>query len=203
RVWAPVTVIVTDEGLNGLHCHVINDTAESFRGSLRVSLFTRGELRTEEAERAVDVAARGSCTVRAETMLDGFRDVSYAYRFAPPAQDVVAVTLLDPEGAVVAEAVYLPLGQARPVEADLGLRAEAVGGPEDGWSLRISTRRFAQWVVVEVPGYRAEDSWFHLPPQASRLVALEPLDPAAPPDRPAGRVRALNAQPAARVAVAP
>ncbi|HUI05026.1 MAG TPA: hypothetical protein VLZ77_15910, partial [Acidimicrobiales bacterium] len=131
RVWAPVTVIVTDEGLNGLHCHVINDTAESFRGSLRVSLYTRGELRTEEAERAVEVAARGSCTVRAETMLDGFRDVSYAYRFAPPAQDVVAVTLLDPEGGVVAEAVYLPLGQARPVEADLGLRAEAVGGPED------------------------------------------------------------------------
>ena len=39
RVFRPVAILLTDEGLNGLRLHLVNDTAASFRGRLRVELF--------------------------------------------------------------------------------------------------------------------------------------------------------------------
>jgi len=198
RAWAPVTVLVTDEGLNGLHCHVVNDTAEEFSGTLRVALFARGALRIDQADRALQVAARSGVTIGTGAVVEGFRDISYAYRFAPPAHDVVVVTLLDGAGTVVAEAVHLPLGQSRPLEADVGLVAVASPGEEGCWTLRVATTRFAQWVSVEAPGFVPEDSWFHLPPEGTRTLVLASLGES---ERPRGRVRALNAQQAARIEV--
>jgi beta-mannosidase len=62
----------------------------------------------------------------------------------------------------------------------------------------VTTRRLAQWVVVEVPGFRPSDSWFHLAPGTTRTVALERTDGG---ETPAGQVRAVNALTAARIAV--
>ncbi len=105
----------------------------------------------------------------------------------------------------MADAVHLPLGLDRPVEPDVGLAATVVDvAPEDGgrWSVDVSTRRFAQWVEFDVPGFEADDSWFHLAPGATRRVGLRRVggdDPgtAAGPD---GTIRAFNAVAAARVA---
>ena len=69
-------------------------------------------------------------------------------------------------------------------------------GPDGGWSVSVTTRRLAQWVVVEVPGYRPSDSWFHLAPGATRTVTPPGRDGA---DRPGGHGRALNAQTTARI----
>ncbi len=196
RVLAPVAVIVTDEGLNGLHLHLVNDGAEAFVGEVVVELFARGEVRVEEVRRTVAVPGRGHLLVEAGTLFDGFRDVSYSYRFGPPAYDVVAVGLRDGDGETVSDAVHLPAGLERPFEADLGLEAVARLRADGDWDLSVSTRRFAQWVVVEVPGLRPSDSWFHLPPGATRTVVLHRTGDV---ERPAGQVRALNAQATARI----
>ncbi len=200
RVLAPVAVLVTDEGLNGLHLHLVNDTAAAFAGSVKVELFARGELRVEEAVRAVEIPARGHLVLEAAAMFDGFRDLSYAYRFGPPAYDVVAAGLADGTGGIVSEVVHLPSGLARPHESEIGLAATASPGAEGAWSLTVTTGRFAQWVVVEVPGFVPSDSWFHLPPGASRTVTLLRSDGA---ERPSGLVRALNAQATARIRLEP
>ncbi len=134
--------------------------------------------------------------VDAATLFDAFHDLNWAYRFTPPAHDVVAVTLVGPDGETLAEAVHLPGGINRSVEPDLGLETRLTAGPADRWQLEISTRRFAQWVVVEVPGYRPDDSWFHLAPGACRVVVLERAGATGPPR---GEVRALNAVSRARV----
>ena len=60
--------------------------------------------------------------------------------------------------------------------------------------VRVTTRRFAQWVSVSAPGYRPSDSWFHLPPGSERVITLLDGDPSRPPR---GRVRALNSTVAA------
>lgn len=204
RVAAPVTVLLTDEGLNGLRAHVVNDTDRPFAGVLEVSLYARGELLVERGSAPVEAPGRSVVAVDAEGLLEGFRDIGYAYRFAPPAHDVVLVRLLGADGSPVAEEVHLPVGQARPVEPDVGLEAVArrAGG---GFEVAVSTRRFAQWVAVEVPGHLPLDSWFHLAPGTSRTVALV-ADPAAPDEASGGglrgRVRALNSAAGARLAVA-
>jgi beta-mannosidase len=192
RIFEPITVLVTDEGMNGLDCHVVNDTADPFLGTVVVELFSRGETRTETAERRLEVPPRGTVTVGAESILGGFRDANYAYRFGPPAHDVVLVRLLDADGIVRAETVHLPQGEARSREASIGLRADVTCDQPERPLLELSSDRLAQWVVIDVPGFLSEDSWFHLAPGRPRILSLTPVR-AAPHDGPSrGRIRALN-----------
>ena len=60
-----------------------------------------------------------------EAVLGRWVDAAWAYRFGPPTQNVIALTLERPDGELLSQAFHLPAG--RPVErfspADLGLRA--------------------------------------------------------------------------------
>jgi beta-mannosidase len=206
RASAPVTVLVTDEGLNGLRAHVTNDTDRVLSATLEVTLFTRGELMVDQGSLAIEVPARSVVAVDTEGLLEGFRDIGYAYHFAPPAHDVVAVRLVADDGSQLAEEVHLPTGQARPLEPDVGLEATARSNAGGTWTVEVRTRRLAQWVALEVPGFLPLDSWFHLLPGAARTLSLVP-DPGVegdPTDRrvPRGKVRALNSLTTARLVVA-
>jgi beta-mannosidase len=195
RVLAPVGLLLTNEGLNGLHLHLLNDRAEDVRCTLRVELFVRGELMVESAERQVEMPARSAELVLVAELFDGFRDLTDAYSFGPPAYDVVACSLVGDDGEILAGAIHLPAGFTRAQEPDVGLEAQVFdeGGT---WVLLVTTRRLAQWVVVEVPGFWPDDSWFHLPPGASKRIVLHPeVDPDASPT---GEVRALNSLRSAR-----
>ena len=90
---------------------------------------------------------------------------------------------------MVAGTSYLPGGPARDPDPDVGLQTRIE--PSDGgtWRLEISARRFAQFVHVDVPGFVADDSWFHLPPGGSRETVLRPWPGS---EAPQGWVRALN-----------
>ena len=196
RVLAPVAVLLTDDGLSGLGVHVVNDRPAPVRGDLRVTLFDLAGTPVEESLTAVEVAARSEGVWSTAALLGGFRDLTDAYRFGPPATDVVRVELV--VDGVTTEAVHLPGGPGRAVEADLGLEAVAVSR-QDSWEVTVRTRRFAQWVALDLPGFRPSDSWFHLPPGQQRLVALHPLEAGGTPR---GRVRALNALHSVPVVVA-
>jgi hypothetical protein len=54
----------------------------------------------EEIERPVSLEAHGTDSRNLEDLLGRFVDVSWAKRFGPPAQDVIALTL-ESEGAVI------------------------------------------------------------------------------------------------------
>ena len=195
RVFAPLTLLVTNEGLNGLHLHLVNDSSDAVRGSVRVELFVRGELMVESAERHAEVRGRSTELVQVAELFDGFRDLTDAYSFGPPAYDVVSCSFADEQGVARCGVVHLPAGLTRALEPDIGLEAHVEGG-DGGWVLTVSTRRFAQWVVVEVPGFRPDDSWFHLAPGGSKTIALHPEVGANA--SPAGEVRALNSVKSAR-----
>jgi beta-mannosidase len=193
RACQPIAVLLTDEGLNGLVVHLVNDTATAVSGRLVLALFS-GDHCLEAAERAVAVPARGGTTLSSSSLFDGFRDVTYAYRFGPRRHELVVASLFDDEGSLLARATYLPGGLSRPVQSEIGLQACLEPVDDQVWSLSVSTRRFAQFVAVEVPGFRAADSWFHLEPGGTQVTVLYPErspDPAR--DRaPIGQVRALN-----------
>jgi beta-mannosidase len=80
------------------------------------------------------------------------------------------------------------------VHADVGLTADVAPAP--GGALRVTARaeRLAWSVVVEAPGFRADDDWFHLAPGRPHALLLRPLRPGAVLS---GRLRALNARRAA------
>jgi beta-mannosidase len=67
----------------------------------------------------------------------------------------------------------------------LSARAELRRGSD--WLVHVASEQFAQYVALDVPGFRASDSWFHLLPGEAHEIALHGEG------SPDGRVRALNA----------
>ncbi len=202
RAAAPVAVLLTDEGLNGLAVHVLNDTDRPVGGELIVELATTRH-RVEVAQCRVEVPARGAVEVSADSLFTGFRDLAYAYRFGPRAYELVTATLADGEGRRLAGAAFLPGGLVRARAEDVGLSAELhkadlLGEEGPSWRLTVSARAFAQFVSIDVPGFVPGDSWFHLAPGEARTVTLTP-EPGPEVTAPTGHVRALNAVATARI----
>ena len=198
RALDPLAVLMIDEGLSGLMIHVVNDRPRPFHGAIRFAAYSEAGLRVEDATQAIAVDGRSSASISASALLEGFRDLTRAYRFGPPTHDVLTVSLSSDGDEPEREAFFLPLGFARPRLDDIGLRATAVHDASNDWLLTITTTTtsFAQWVAIDVPGYAPSDSWFHLAPGATRTIALraEAAD-GAPTDRaPSGEVRALNSR---------
>lgn len=189
RTSGPVVVLATDEGVNGLNLHLVNDTGVAVEGMLVVSLHTDAHT-VERASCEVVVPARSGHQVHADGLFDGFRDLTYAFCFGPRSYELVTAELVDTTGRVVAGTDYLPGGPARASDPDVGLQAVTEATDDGSWRLLVSARRFAQYVQVDVPGFVADDSWFHLPPGGQKSTVLRPSP--GGPEVPRGWVRALN-----------
>lgn len=201
RAFRPIRVILTDEGVNGLAVHLVNDTARPVEMLLRLTAWRDGSVAVLKAERPVTLPARGAATLAAAELSDRFFDTTYTYRFGPIPHDVVTAQLLSAERDVepIDESHYFPKGRSLP-RSDPGLTAVAECH-EGNWVLRLATARFACSVHVEDERFQAEDAWFHLPPGVERVIRLRPRagsgveDGMASAGRPVpnGEVHALNA----------
>ncbi|ALG75208.1 beta-mannosidase [Azospirillum thiophilum] len=213
RAFRPQRVILTDEGVNGLAVHLVNDGPRPVEAVLRLTAWRDGTVPVLKAERPVTLPARGAVRLAAAELSDRFFDTTYTYRFGPIPHDVVTAQLLSAERGMerIDDAHYFPMGRSLP-RVDPGLTA-VVGRQEDQWELRLSTKRFACSVHVEDERFQAEEAWFHLPPGAERVVRLLPRQGCRPGDvaeiagfgvtdgtapaggwLPDGEVHALNAQ---------
>ncbi len=189
RAFRPRQLVITDEGLNGLHFHVLNETASPLRARLMMRCLRDGRVPVREAQHEITLAPRAAAMIRGSTLLPEFFDLAYAYRFGPPFHSVTTARLEDAEtGALIADAAHFTR-KALPPRENLGLRAELVGAGDDHL-LVLATDAFAQFVHIEDQHWRGEDDWFHLPPGAERRVRLLPFVPGAP--APEGEIRALN-----------
>jgi beta-mannosidase len=103
----PVTVLITDEGMNGYYAHVINETKRPRRLRLELRASLR-DVQVADARRDVDVPARGALTIPCADMLDHFMDLNWSHRFGPRACDEIVCTLLDETHAVLATAKMHP-----------------------------------------------------------------------------------------------
>jgi beta-mannosidase len=180
RAFAPVALVAMDEGLNGLWLHALNDTCESIETELRVALYRQGRLHGGPASTPLTIPARGSRSVHADALFEGFLDLTYAYRFGPPAHDVVAATLRDrATGAILAAAHGFPCGLPTGRDSALGLVARAES-TANGYALVLQVDRFAHAVVVEAEGCVPDDNFLHLEPGEPRRVVLSATVPEQP-----------------------
>jgi len=200
RVLQPVALVLTDEGLNGVHAHVVNDAAASLDAHVEVTLWRDGEVAVGRGSAPVAVPARGGLTVPVDGLFDGFLDTAWAYRFGPPAFDVLHARLVTPGDDVLGEASHFPLGRPAEARPEVGLEAR-VWRRGGAWALAVRTRAFAYAVTVECDGFAADDDHFDLAPGSERVLTLRST-PAAVTAVPTGAVRALNARRAARITLA-
>jgi beta-mannosidase len=193
RALAPAAVWSTDEGLGGIDVHVANDGPDALAARLRIALYRGFEQLAEEAVEDLEVEPHGSVSRGVEAMLGRFVDVSWAYRFGPPAQDLIALSLETPGGELLSQAFRFPVGRPLTHEpaADLGL-AVVIEGAADGTVVRVASRRFVYGVRVAADGWVASDDAFGVEPGHERRIALRPGPGVAGEAAPAVTVRAIN-----------
>lgn len=190
RAFRPVQLTMTDEGVNGLALHLVNDTPRPVDAILRFACLRDGATPVARGERAVTLSPGSGQTLSSAALLGSFFDVTYAYRFGPPAHDSCVATLADAAtGRVLAEAFHFPQGRgAARVPVALSVQVDR---DRDGWSLLVAADRLAQSVHIVDDAFSPDDNWFHLPPGRDKRIRLRPRG--AADATPAGRVTAVNA----------
>jgi beta-mannosidase len=181
RAWARQALQMTDEGLEGLHLHLLNETAEELHGVLELDLLQAGRIRVGHADRAVSIPAHGARTIPADELLSCFQDLTYAYRFGPPKHDVVIGRLLSVENRqVLAEDFHFPLGFDLPLQDPVGITATSETGPDGTHIVTLQSPVFLQSVALSCRGHVPEDNHFHLAPHQAKRIRFRPrTDPAA------------------------
>jgi len=181
RAMQPRTVFLSDEGVNGLHVHIVNDTAEPLVAELELLLLRASATRVAAAKLGVEVPANSAVAIPSASLFDQFLDTSDAYRFGPPAYDVAIARLNAADGALVAQASRPVRQFLLPGSADLGLKAQLQSDGAGSYQVTIETSGFAQAIALDFPGFVADDSYFDLCPGEKRTVALRALTSGAVP----------------------
>ncbi|KQU07901.1 hypothetical protein ASG56_06865 [Rhodococcus sp. Leaf7] len=197
RAAAPTTVLVSDEGMDGLRLDVLHDGAEPFSGTLTVRAYLRTGVVAAEGSRAIELDAHSAVATTADGVVGRFTDMTHAHRFGARTFDSVGVELAGDDG-VVTETVVLTESGLLPLQNSVGLSAVATANDDGRWTLTVSCTDTAQYVCVDVDGFRPSDSWFHLAPGTSRALTLLPHATATTPR---GHVRAVNSIARATVTV--
>ncbi|MBC3885703.1 glycoside hydrolase family 2 protein [Undibacterium griseum] len=183
RAMAPLAVFFSDEGLNGLTIHIVNDRPAVFTGWLELHLYRNGSQRTASQRIAIQLSGHSSQMLSADALLPHFSDTAYAYRFGPAGHDLASTHLYPADaGSPVSSDYHFCLGQQAFLETDPGLSAEFT--PDDAHSgiLTLETRRVALAVCISAAGATADHNFFHLAPgirQSVRLTTTADTLPAA------------------------
>jgi len=101
-----VQLVVTDEGVNGLMLHFINETAEAIEAVVTLECLKDGKTSVMRGQREVSIAPRSTIAMPDVELWGAFFDTTYAYRFGPPSHDVTIATLASPAGEVLAQAFH-------------------------------------------------------------------------------------------------
>jgi beta-mannosidase len=197
RVWQPRTVVLTDEGLDGVHAHVVNDTGEPLSATLEWTLLHDDHVVAAQVRAPCTVAPRSVVTFGSDEMLGAFYDVAYAYRFGPPKHDVTIATLFADDGSVLAEAFHFPHRTEPKRAIGANVTAEARGIGENAWEVTLQSDRFLYAAHFDAAKYLPDDNYFHLVPNRPKRVVLKSLDGS----KLRGFVEALNLDEAVRIGV--
>ncbi|KAB7757686.1 glycosyl hydrolase 2 galactose-binding domain-containing protein [Mycolicibacterium mucogenicum] len=168
RTWAPVAVLLSDEGLAGVRIDVYNDTDAELRGELTLTA-------TNSVGVAVDVTRPitvppASSTAFVDTELSGqFRDLSQAYQFGPPTADAVqARVTFDGRPTVYDVLVVNPAGR----QAASLLTATASPVSEGIWVLELVSEVALRYIEIEISGWLVSDNYFHVAARLPRQITL-------------------------------
>ena len=177
RAWAPRTVRLTDDGLDGIGIHVLNEGPAPLDAEVEIEMLQDGRPSATRASAPVRVAPHGAVSLSGDALLGHFTDSTNAYRFGPPKHDVVVVRLRDREtGVALAEDFHFPAGLDLPVVH--APRIEVAAEWNAGGAVLVSIRSdtFLQSVAVECDGFSPSDNHFHLAPGREKHLVFSTAD---------------------------
>ena len=171
RAWAPRAILITDEGLNGLQLHAINETPGACTARVEIELLQAGKIRIAHAERTIDLSPRSSQALKADDMIGHFTDVNYSYRFGPPKHDTVIARLISADtNDILSEDFYFPQGLNLPIHYDATIETAATFNADGSVVLKLKSNALLQSVSITATGFTPDRNYFHLPPQCERSI---------------------------------
>ena len=176
RVWANRQLVMTDEGLNGVHLHLVNETTEPCNGTIEITLLKEPATVVARQELAVRVESRARRVFSADEILGGFYDVSYSYRFGPAHHDVVIATWLDSDRRVISEGLHFIRRQAPVADRNVAVQVTAEQTADGSYQVHLEADRLLQGIHLAAPGFLPEDNYFHLIPHRKRSVTFRPTN---------------------------
>jgi len=193
-------VILTDEGLDGIQAHVINETDSPLSAVLELQLLQSGRVVITKARVDCRIPPRSKANFASDAILDGFYDVSYAYRFGPPKHDVVVASLIGADSSIISESFHFSEPFQPVHRAASGVVAVAEPLDDGNFRLAITSDTFLYAARIDVKGFLPDDNYFNLLPGRRKTIVCRRL-----PDAPAsikGYIEALNITEAVRISVA-
>lgn len=169
RIWAPVSVVLSDDGLSGIRIDVHNDSPQELHGEL--TLTATNSLGAALDTTHVLVIPPASSVAFYDAELSGrFRDLSHAFRFGPPTADAVQAVLRCTDGPSVREVLVV---NPRPDQSTKLVTAGLDKHSDDLWELRLVSETALRHVELDIPGWTASDNFFHLAPQLCYPIMLK------------------------------
>ena len=171
RTWASQAVLMTDEGLNGLDLHVINETGEPLAATVELECLQDGRTRSAHGLANINLPPFSANTLQGDALLGQFTDLVHAYRFGPPKHDVVIARLRHTvTGNVLHEDVFFPGGMDLPLQLGAKVEFTTLAEAPERITLTLQSDTFLQGVSFVCPAYQPDDNHFHLAPGVPKTV---------------------------------
>jgi beta-mannosidase len=176
RAWAPQAILITDEGLDGLNLHVINDRDFILSVEITIEIFQEGKTLLASARQSLKVKVHSATTLSSDAMLKHFSDITNVYRFGPSKHDLVVARLIEANtGIVISEDFYFPQGFRFPYITSVRLTTHREVETDGSIVLTLESDCFLQTVHLEAKGYEAYEDYFHLAPKQAKKIRFSPL----------------------------
>jgi beta-mannosidase len=180
RVLLPQACFFSDEGLNGLYLHIINDMEMPISTEVLLSLYRFPEILMATVTKEFPLSSHEEKEIHVDGLFEGFKDLTYAYRFGSCSHNVIVATVIYRKGAnslpIRSEAFYFPQGLPTARDTDIGLSAQATLYLDGTYELHVHTEKFAQSIAIRAEHCLPEDNYFHLQPGGERTVLLYPRE---------------------------
>ncbi len=189
RACKPLQLVVTDEGVNGLYVHAINEAHADRELGISLECITAAGDILASGEVTFSLAGRQARTFTGTQVLGAFFDINYAYKFGTRGHDIVVARMRDlSTSEIISDACFFPGGRGN-AQYETGLKVELLEH-QNVFSLNIHCSRFAQTVTIDDEFFLPSDNYFHLAPGQIKNIRLERFKENA--SRPSGVVSALN-----------
>jgi len=178
RAWQSRQIVLTDEGLEGVHAHVVNESDVGLRGFVEFQLLKEPHLCVARHEVPIDVAPRSRVLLSADEEFGVFYDVTHAYRFGPAHHDIVAATLFDERHEPLGDAFHFVRRKEPIARSGVAVRWNVSPAEGDRFLVEVTSPSFLHTVRFSAEGYLPDDNYFHLLPGRTRKLLFTPVRPA-------------------------
>jgi beta-mannosidase len=199
RILKPVQVAITDEGVNGLAIHVINERATPLVADLTLNVFGEGKQSMIEVSQPLKLVARSTIELSAFEILGRFFDIAYSYRFGPREHSAVRAQIFV-DGIEVSETFHFLSGSGWASGGEVEAAVERDG---EAWRVILRADRLMRYVHIADDAFRPDADWFALAPNEDRIIGLSRRIDADMEATPSGEIRLPGGRIAGSYSAAP